>query len=121
VDLRRETDIEQLRRVAIAQQIQIEQLLRVLGAKCDELAALKGSEAELQQTLSLVEDLTRQAQTVAAQIDKLPKTSGDGAPRRKDRTSFGPTEQSACLSSARLSSSMQPTRRARAAVASWRP
>ena len=95
MDLRRETDIEQLRRVAIAQQIQIEQLLRVLRAKCDELAALKGSEAELQQTLSLVEDLSRQAQTVAAQIDKLPKTSGDGRPARKDRTSFGPTEQPA--------------------------
>ena len=56
MDLTRETDIEQLRRVAVAQQIQIEQLLRVLRAKCDELAVLKGSEAELQQTLSLVED-----------------------------------------------------------------
>jgi len=91
VDLRRETDIEQLRRIAIAQQIQIEQLLRVLRAKCDELAALKGSEAELQQTLSLVEDLSRQAQTVAAQLDELPKTS-NGKPR-KDRASSGPTEQ----------------------------
>ena len=91
MDLRRETDIEQLRRIAIAQQIQIEQLLRVLRAKCDELAALKGSEAELQQTLSLVEDLSRQAQTVAAQLDELPKTS-NGKPR-KDRASSGPTEQ----------------------------
>jgi transposase len=94
VDLRRETDIEQLRRIAIAQQVQIEQLLRVLQAKCDELAALKGSEAELQQTLSLVEDLTRQAQTVAAQIDKLPKTPASSASKtRKERTSSGPTEQ----------------------------
>jgi transposase len=91
VDLTRETDIEQLRRVAIAQQIQIEQLLRVLRAKCDELAVLKGSEAELQQTLSLVEDLSRQAQTVVAQLDELPKTPPSGA--RKDRTSSGPTHQ----------------------------
>ena len=76
VDLTRETDIEQLRRVAIAQQIQIEQLLRVLRAKCDELAALKGSETELQQTLSLVEDLSRQAQTVASQLAELPRDAG---------------------------------------------
>jgi hypothetical protein len=93
VDLRRETDIEQLRRVAIAQQIQIEQLLRVLRAKCDELAALKGSETELQQTLSLVENLTRQADTVAAQLDTLPKTSGGADKPRKDRSRSGPTEQ----------------------------
>jgi hypothetical protein len=45
MDLRHESDIEQLRRVALAQQAQIEQLLRVLRAKCDELATLKGSEA----------------------------------------------------------------------------
>ncbi len=61
VDLRAETDIEQLRRVAIAQQIQIEQLLRFVRAQCDELAAFKGSESELQQKLALVEDLTRWA------------------------------------------------------------
>jgi transposase len=93
VDLRRETDIEQLRRVAIAQQIQIEQLLRVLRAKCDELAVLKGSEAELQQTLSLVEDLSRQAQTVASQLDELPESPARGGKPRKDRSRSGPTEQ----------------------------
>ena len=42
MDLRSESDIEQLRRVAIAQQIQIEQLLGMLRAKCNELAVLKG-------------------------------------------------------------------------------
>jgi transposase len=95
VDLRRETDIEQLRRVAIAQQIQIEQLLGVLRAKCDELAALKGSETELQQTLSLVEDLSRQAQTVAAQLQTLPQGHGDRPDnnKKKKRRTSGPTEQ----------------------------
>ena len=58
VDLRRESDIEQLRRIALAQQVQIEQLLRVLSSKCEELEALKGSPEELQQTLSLLETLT---------------------------------------------------------------
>lgn len=93
VDVRRETDIEQLRRVAIAQQIQIEQLLRVVRAQCDELAALKGNESELQQKLALVEELSRQAQTVAAHLDKLPKTSGSSDKARKDRSRTGPTEQ----------------------------
>lgn len=54
MDLRRETDIEQLRRVALAQQVQIEQLLRVLKAKCDELESFKGNPEELQQTLALI-------------------------------------------------------------------
>jgi transposase len=93
MDLRRESDIEQLRRVAIAQQIQIEQLLGMLRAKCNELAVLKGSEGELQQTLSLVEDLSKQAQAVAAQIEKLPDSPADGGKNRKSRESFGPTEQ----------------------------
>jgi transposase len=93
MDLRRESDIEQLRRVAIAQQIQIEQLLGMLRAKCNELAVLKGSEGELQQTLSLVEDLSKQAQAVAAQIEKLPGTPANGRQGRKPRESFGPTEQ----------------------------
>ena len=93
MDLRSESDIEQLRRVAIAQQIQIEQLLGMLRAKCNELAVLKGSEGELQQTLSLVEDLSKQAQAVAAQIEKLPGTPANGGKDRKPRESFGPTEQ----------------------------
>jgi len=93
MDLRHESDIEQLRRVAIAQQIQIEQLLGMLRAKCNELAVLKGSEGELQQTLALVEDLSKKAQAVAAQIDKLPAASTNSRQDRKPRESFGPTEQ----------------------------
>jgi hypothetical protein len=42
VDLGRERDIEQLRRVALAQQIQIEQLLRVLKLKTKELEPVIG-------------------------------------------------------------------------------
>lgn len=97
MDLRREKDIEQLRRVALAQQVQIEQLLRVVRSQCDELAALKGSESELQQKLAVVEELTRQAQTVAAQLDDLPdgSTSDAEKPPKKDRARSGPTEQPA--------------------------
>ena len=66
MDLRRETDIEHLRRVALAQQVQIEQLLRVLKSKCEELEALKGNPEELQQTLALIETLTSQKTAAAA-------------------------------------------------------
>ncbi len=54
MDLKRESDIEQLRRIAVAQQTQIEQLLRLLAIQAAELGALKGNEAELLQ-LALIE------------------------------------------------------------------
>jgi transposase len=94
MDLRRESDIEQLRRVALAQQVQIEQLLRVLRAKCDELATLKGSENELQQTLQLIEGLTaRRAQASSSEETSTTPMHGDEDKPRKDREHFGNTEQ----------------------------
>lgn len=93
MDLRRETDIEQLRRVALAQQVQIEQLLRVLRAKCDELAALKGSEDELQQTLSLIETLSKQHAAAAAAAGSAEPNATSQSKTRKPRERFGNTEQ----------------------------
>ncbi len=90
MDLRGEKDIEQLRRVALAQQIQIEQLIKALARKCEELAQLKGGGEELQQTLALIETLTEKAQKMAE------TTSGRGSDEgkaRKTRTQFGATEQ----------------------------
>jgi transposase len=92
VDLRRERDIEQLRRVALAQQSQIEQLLRVLRSKCDELAALKGSEDELQQTLALIETLSKRVKTPPAD-DAKPTPSPADKPAPKAREHFGNTAQ----------------------------
>lgn len=88
MDLRRERDIEQLRRVALAQQIQIEQLLHVLKLKTKELEALKGDPAELQQTLALLETLTKQQQ-------KAERTVTATSPKKKpkDREKTGPTAQ----------------------------
>lgn len=98
VDLRREKDIEQLRRVALAQHVQIEQLLKVLRAKCDELATLKGSEEELQQTLALVERLARRTQPNATE-EKTSTESHEGGSgergKRKPREQFGSTAQPA--------------------------
>jgi transposase len=90
VDLRRETDIEQLRRVALTQQVQIEQLLKVVSQKCKELSALKGSEQELQQTLSLIEELTRKADAAKSAQDAADKAARKPS---KPRTEFGSTAQ----------------------------
>jgi len=71
------------------QQVQIEQLLKVLAAKCDELRELKGDETELQQTLALIETLTSRAQK-----EQTSDASADAPARdRKPRSKFGPTEQ----------------------------
>lgn len=94
MDLRRERDIEQLRRIALAQQVQIEQLLRVLRAQADELGALKGNDKELQEKLALVEQLTREAQKVQTTLDELaPGGAGDSKKPKKKRETFGNTEQ----------------------------
>jgi transposase len=66
----------------------------VLRAKCDELATLKGSEKELQQTLQLIEDLTaRRAQASSSEEVSTTQTPGDEDKPRKDREHFGNTEQ----------------------------
>lgn len=92
-------DIEQLRRVALAQQAQIEQLLRVLQAKCDELAALKGNEEELQQTLALVEKLSQQlqaAKNASSPADDIASNPAErGKKPKKKREEFGNTAQPA--------------------------
>ena len=94
MDLRRERDIEQLRRIALAQQVQIEQLLRVLQAQAAELGALKGNDKELQEKLALVEQLTREAQKVQTTLDELsPGGAGGSGKAKKKRETFGNTEQ----------------------------
>lgn len=91
MDVRRESDIEQLRRIALAQQVQIDQLLRVLASKCKELDALKGNPVELQQTLALLETLTKKAQQHSG---SSPSENADKKPKqRKPRENFGTTPQ----------------------------
>ena len=91
VDLRSEQDAEQLRRIAMAQQVQIEQLLKVLAQKCRELEALKGNPEELQQTLKFVEDLTKKAQK--AKETAQAQAAQAGELKKKAREKFGPTAQ----------------------------
>ena len=92
MDLRRESDVEQLRRIALAQQVQIEQLLRVLNAKCKELETLKGDPKELQRTLELLETLTKKAQEAAPLPNAQPSRDRS---KDKPRSKFGPKPQPA--------------------------
>jgi transposase len=91
VDPRRENDIEQLRRIALTQKVQIDQLLRVLTSKCKELEALKGSPGELQQTIELLNDVTRRALADGAEPEESDAESRKK--ERKARTQFGNTPQ----------------------------
>lgn len=84
-ELEREQDVEHLRRIALAQHAQIEQLIAALARKCKELETFKGSKDELQQTLALIESLTKQQKTIAEQATK-PKEP-------KPRAKTGQTEQ----------------------------
>ncbi|MBK7152917.1 MAG: transposase [Sandaracinaceae bacterium] len=89
MDLRHESDIEQLRRIALAQEGQIRILLKVLQDKCAELRRLTGHEEELQQTLALITDLQRKsvaAETASTTARKRPKNT---------QTGHGPSEQPA--------------------------
>lgn len=108
MDLQRERDIEQLRRIALAQQVQIEQLLRVLQAKCEELQRLKGDPAELQQTLALVETLTKQHQEALAGATTSANRGKNKT--RKAREDFGPTEQPSLLTEERVFELDEPDR-----------
>ncbi len=92
MDLRGEQDIDQLRRVALAQQVQIEQLLKILAQKCRELEALKGNPEELQQTLAFMEELTKKVQrTKATTPEDAPSDKANNS--KKPRSKFGATEQ----------------------------
>ena len=90
VDVRNEKDIEQLRRVALAQRAQIESLLKVLARQAAELGALKGRTDELQQTLALVEQLTKQSEQISEELGEL---ASEPEKTKKRREKFGNTEQ----------------------------
>jgi transposase len=84
VDIKREMDIEHLRRIALAQQTQIEQLLRLVSKKSAELDALRGGGEDLQRSLDLLTASTQKALEAAA----APSTPA--APRSKaKRQRFG--------------------------------
>ncbi len=86
--LERESDIEELRRVAMALHAQLQHTIRQLKRKCDQLAFYTGNKEELQQTLALIEQLTGQAKA-AEEAAKNPRPKASPKPRSKS----GPTAQ----------------------------
>ena len=86
VDLDREQNIEELRRIAHAQQAQIRILLEAIAKQRRELASLKGKKGDMQLTLKMLEQLQAKAKALA-RAEAQPK------PERKPRISSGPTEQ----------------------------
>lgn len=88
-DLEREQDIEELRRIALAQQAQIQILLDALTKQNKELAKYKGSK-DAQLTLKMLHEL--QAKAKAAQ-EALARAEAAQPKEKKTRASSGPTEQ----------------------------
>jgi len=88
-DIEREQDVEELRRIALAQHAQIQQLIAKLKRKCDTLSFYTGNKDELQQTLALIEGLTEQANQLAERATKI----GVPKPPKKAAEGSGPTPQ----------------------------
>jgi hypothetical protein len=65
--------------------------LRTLRAKCAELAALKGNEQELQQTLALIEQLSRSVPASSSSSEHDTQAAANGS--CKPREQSGPTDQ----------------------------
>jgi len=94
VDLDREQDIEELRRIAHAQQAQIRILLDALAIKSQEIDQLKGKKGDIQLTLKMLEALQAKAKAAdealaKAEAAQQAKAKGE----RKARSSTGPTDQ----------------------------
>jgi transposase len=92
VDLDREQDIEELRRIARAQQAQIRQLLDMIALKSKQIDSLKGKPGDLQLTLKMLEVLQAKAKAADAALAKAEATER-AKPERKPRVTTGPTPQ----------------------------
>ena len=98
VDLDREQDIEELRRIAHAQQAQIRILLEAIEKQRYELASLKGHKYDAQLTLKMLEALQAKAKLAekalaAAEAAKRERERDAPKKERAPRSSTGPTDQ----------------------------
>lgn len=86
LDLDREKDPEQLRRIAKVQDKELERLGRVIAAQARELDHLKGTDSSLQQAMALLERAKGRAKEAAEAKQKKAKD-------KPPQTGHGPTEQ----------------------------
>jgi len=89
-DLEREQNIEQLRRIALAQQAQIQQLMEIISRKSRVIDKLRGRSGDLQLTLKLLAELQVKAKQTQ---EALAKATPEPNAERKPRSSTGPTPQ----------------------------
>lgn len=90
-DLEREQDIEELRRVALAQHAQLKLLMELVEKQRRELGRTRGKQAgDFQLTLKMLAEL--QAKAKATQT-KLADADAKKRAEPKPRSSTGPTEQ----------------------------
>ena len=123
VDLDREQDIEELRRIAHAQQAQIRILLEAIERQQAQLAALKGTKSDAQLTLKMLEALqakAKAAEEALAKAEAAKRAQAQPQPDRKPRTSSGRPPSRSCRWSSRCLSSTMRTARARAAAVASR-
>lgn len=99
VDLDREQDIEELRRIAQALRAQNEQLLAALAAKSREVERLRGKPGDLQLTLKMIEALQAKAKSAEEAVQRAEAEQKKRAAERERkraehaRTQTGPTPQ----------------------------
>jgi transposase len=93
MDLRRESDIEQLRRVAVAQQMQIEQPLRVLRAQAKERAHSRATKHSFSRHYRWSKTSPSRRRSSRRRSTRCLSKPVDGSHDRKPRDSSGPTEQ----------------------------
>lgn len=99
VDLAREQDIEELRRIAQALETQNRLLLEVIAKKSREIDRLRGKGGDLQLTLKMIEELKAQAKAAEEAAKRAraeqKKRTEDRERKGRERTKFGPTPQPA--------------------------
>ena len=93
VDLDREQSIEELRRIAHAQQAQIRILLEAIAKQNQKLAAYEGKKGDAQLTLKMLEELQAKAKAAVEALERAKAEPDKPSKPRKPREVWGPTEQ----------------------------
>jgi len=95
--LEREQNLEELRRIALAQQTQIEQLLAVLAKQSRDLDKLRGKPGDLELQLKMLQVLQQKAKETQVALANAEGTGSAPTPQpkpdRKAPAATGPTKQ----------------------------
>lgn len=96
MDIERVTDIEHLRRIALAQHRELQRLTKVLASKSAKIDELLGKSGELQATLKLIDQMQERERRAAKESEEFSKNEREPGTNRnpdKTKTGHGPTQQ----------------------------